>query len=479
MPFSDSHSISLKLNRNGAQAQPLYFQIYQRFRDAIIHGSLPAGARVPSIRVLAAELQLSRNTVEKAYSLLIGEGYFLSGGQAGTVVAAIKHARIACDTNDLNNPTSLQSPRSDEHTLDLRPFMLGVPALDAFPLSQWLTLNQRILRQRNTTMQMIDRQGHPELRKMIATYLQISRGVACTASQVFIVDGYRQALNFLCTQILSQGDQVWIEDPVYLTTLRVLNRSNTRIEAIPVPVDMAGIDVSAGCRLAPEARMAIVTPANQSPLGVVLSLPRRGQLLAWAERAEGWVIEDDYDSEFCDEGRLLPTLYSQDRAGRTIYLGTFSKALHPMLRVAYFVVPPRLVHDMRTACLDLLDGSNIALQLTLAAFMKDGTYAMHIKKMRSVYKHRRQMLVDAIESICGDQLKVAQWARGLSVLAHLPHNLSDLEIVKKAEICGLSPSALSSRFIKAPPEHGLRLGYANFETELAVRNAVNKLANCL
>ncbi|MFT4267556.1 MAG: PLP-dependent aminotransferase family protein [Xenophilus sp.] len=455
--------------------QPLYRQVYLRYRDAILHGNLPPGARVPSIRTLASELHLSRNTVEKAYDLLIGEGFLAGNNQAGTTVASLaaqhrwRPAAPAVHDQAFAEPAAVAVAQP-------RPFQLGTPALDAFPLAAWNLLSHRLARDRLSMHSPPDVQGYGGLRRAIAAYLQVSRGVACVDSQVFVTSGYRQSLGLLASALLRPGDPVWVEDPAYPPALRVLGRAGLRV--VPVPVDGAGMQVAAGRAAAPRARMALVTPANQSPLGMVMSLPRRADLLAWAAEAEAWLVEDDYDSEFCAEGRRLPTLTSLDRAERAIYLGTFSKALHPALRVAYMVVPPRLVPPLRAIYQDLVDGGPVPVHRTLATFMADGHFGRHLKRMRGIYARRREALVAELASRLGDRLSVAPWARGLSVLARLRPGLDDQSIAARAQAAGLAPGALSARGIHRSPGQGLLLGFANFPDAGAVARAVDQLARC-
>ena len=215
---------------------------------------------------------------------------------------------------------------------------MGLPALDAFPRKIWARLGARCVR----AMQPADMvhpsvYGLPALRAEIAAYLQVSRGIDCSPSQVFVTSGYRHTIELIAHALLKAGDRVWLEDPGYPPTRELLAHMN--IAAVPVPVDREGMVVSEGIRLAPRARAAVVTPAHQSPLCVSLSLPRRLALLDWAARNNAWIIEDDYDGEYRYVSRPLPALKSLDRDGRVLYAGTFSKVLFPSLRLAYLVVP--------------------------------------------------------------------------------------------------------------------------------------------
>src|SRR5690606_18417073 len=221
---------------------------------------------------------------------------------------------------------------------EVLPFQLGLPALDAFPRKTWSRLAGRTMRSLETTaMTYPDPAGYEPLRRAIATYLGISRGIACSPEQVFVTTGYLGALELVCDGVLKTVDLGWYEDPGYILARQFLERTGMRLE--PVPVDEEGLNVATGQRRAPHARFAVVTPTHQSPLGVALSLPRRLELLEWANQRQAWIIEDDYDSEFRYHGRPLPALKSLDRDGRVLYTGTFSKVLFPGLRLAYLVVP--------------------------------------------------------------------------------------------------------------------------------------------
>src|SRR6201996_2703191 len=319
-----------------AAPAPFYRQIYDRFRGAIARGVLKPGDRIPSARALTKELGLARGTIETAYSLLAAEGYIQPRGQAGTIV-----------TPDLKprTPVIRPVPPSDSGVVaagfrpdSILPFQMGLPALDAFPRKIWARLGARSVRAMQPSGMVHPAvYGLPALRAQIAVYLQVSRGINCSPSQIFVTSGYRHTIELIAHSLLKAGDRVWLEDPGYPPTRELLGYMS--IAAISVPVDREGMIVSDGIKTAPRARAAVVTPAHQSPLCVSLSLPRRLALLDWAARNEGWIIEDDYDGEYRYVSRPLPALKSLDRGGRVLYAGTFSKVLFPSLRLAYVVVP--------------------------------------------------------------------------------------------------------------------------------------------
>ncbi|SMF17018.1 GntR family transcriptional regulator / MocR family aminotransferase [Pseudogulbenkiania subflava DSM 22618] len=449
----------------------LYRQVYRRFKEAILSGTYPPGMRVPSIRTLASELKLSRNTIENAYDLLNGEGFFVSNGQAGTTIADLGFHQLT------PRPAQVE-PKSAAARLTVRPFQIGVPALDAFPLSIWHTLCQRQLKSRHEISQILsDVQGYLPLREAIAAYLSVSRGISCTPSRVFITSGYRQSMLLLASTLLKAGDAVWIEDPSYPPARQLFGKLGIR--QVPVPVDAEGMDVSEGVRLAPDARMALLSPANQSPLGTVLSMSRRMALLSWAESHSAWLIEDDYDSEYCSDGRLLPTLSSLDRLGRTCYLGTFSKTLHPELRLAYAVVPEGLVETVSETAGQLLDGCPLHEQKALATFIADGHFGRHLKKMRTLYVRRREMLVEALQSRLAGHVHISPFSRGLCLLVYLADDCDDVAIAQRACAAGLSVASLSPRATEDNHKRGLLLGFANIVDAQSAEQDVETLAACL
>lgn len=469
-----------------------YREVYQRLKDAIMQGVYPHGARVPSIRTLASELGLSRATIEKAYDLLIGEGLLVSHGQSGTKVAYVRPRKPIGERAPSLADRLTSEAASPEDTIPTKavaggqivrgtgiaPFQIWVPAIDLFPRAAWLKISQRILRDRAAISEVIDDvQGYYELRTAICGYLSVARGVRCGPHQVFITSGYRQSLGLLTGALVPSQSSVWIEDPGYLPTGAVLEQFGMR--AIPVPVDAEGLNVDVGRQNAHEARMAITTPTKQSPLGVSMSLRRRNALIDWAVEGGAWIVEDDYDNEFCFEGKHLPTLQNLDVYGRTFYLGTFSKTLHPNLRIAYVVAPEPTVASLRQAARNMLDGTSILQQKVMAAFIADGHFALHLKRSRGVCAARRKALIDTLTSKLGSRLSICQKSCGLHLFAKMNGTAADEQICEAARSRGLAVTSLSSRYMKAEARHGLLLGYANFTNDAQLARSVELLEECL
>ncbi|MFI8481676.1 PLP-dependent aminotransferase family protein [Pseudomonas sp. NPDC078700] len=461
--------VQFELDRS--QPAPIYRQLYQRFLESIADGRLRPGDRVPAVRALAAELNLARGTVDAAYQLLIGEGYLTARGAAGTVV-----------TPQLTT-VSLPAPRASVASMDYQgthsgglplALQMGLPALDAFPRKVWTRLAGRQLRQSGLEgLVYPDSRGYAPLRMAIAAYLGISRGINCHPDQVLVCAGYRACLDLISHTLMRSGDKCWLEDPGYFMAREALKEGGA--ELVPVPVDDQGLDVAQGIARCPDARFAVVTPTHQSPLGMSLSLARRLALLDWASRTGSWVIEDDYDSEYRYQGKPLPALKSLDQQGRVLYTGTFSKVLFPGLRLAYLVVPAEQSQAFARQADRLHNHCPHLLQATVAAFLSEGHFARHLKKMRSLYARRRQWLIDALRQQFGDRLQINPHAGGMHLVAVLGEG-DDRLLAQRARAQGIAIEPLSHWYVEAKPKQGLVMGFTNIisarhASEVALRLA--------
>lgn len=431
---------------------PKYQEIYRRFRLAIDQGQLRPGERVPSVRALAQELKVARGTVETAYQLLVSEGFFLARGQAGTVIAEVLPQRSA-------KPAPVVAPQPLS-PLAPRPLQMGLPALDGFPRKLWARLvTQEVRRADLNSLSNGDEQGLQALRVAIVHYLALYRGVECSPEQIFVSAGYAAGLSLVCDALQLDGQRCWYEEPGYLYARRLMVHEG--VELVPVPVDGEGIDVQEGIRRQRDARLAIVTPAHQSPLGVALSSQRRKALLDWAQAQGSWVVEDDYDSEFRYKGQPLAALKSQDADDRVIYVGSFSKMLFPGLRLGYLVVPQTLVPAFAHSARLRQNRSAELLQATTAAFLEQGHFSRHLKKMRQLYRDRRALLVEALRIHCGEWLRVDEQSGGINLLARLLIALDDQVVADAAGSAGLGVQALSRWALQPGGAQGLLMGFTN------------------
>ncbi|TFW07513.1 PLP-dependent aminotransferase family protein, partial [Oxalobacteraceae bacterium OM1] len=316
--------------------------------------------------------------------------------------------------------------------------------------------------------------GLPALRTAIAAYLGLSRGVECDAEQVIVLTSSQQALVLIANLLLDPGDAAWLEEPGYRGAHTAFAAAGAAI--IPVPVDAHGLQVDAGIAQSPRARLAYVTPSHQYPLGMTLALPRRMALLAWARQADAWIVEDDYDSEFHYEGRPVAAIHGLDRHDRVLYLGTFSKSGFPGLRIAYLVVPKPLVPAF-TAARAHLDGHGAPLlQAVLADFMQDGHFMAHVRRMRELYRARRDVLLEEVEQRLGARLQPQACAGGLQVACLLrDQRQSDRRLAGMAEGVGIELPLLSRLYRGEPRRNGFVMGFSALAPG-EIREGVRRLA---
>ncbi|MEO7718760.1 MAG: PLP-dependent aminotransferase family protein [Capsulimonas sp.] len=480
MPKRAAGAILTGLSLDRTQGTPLYRQLYDGLRDAILTQRLMPGERLPSTRTLAEELGVSRRTVVDAFLQLYAEGYLDGRIGAGTYVAQtlpddfVKTDAVSAppisesfsSTPPLSRRFLAQRAHTDHVLAQFqtdkeqgRAFLLGTPALDEFPNALWGRIAARI--GRGTAAHADSYQhsaGHLPLREAVAAYLGGARGVRCRAEQVLIVAGAQQAISLIAHVLIDPGDSVWMEEPGYFGAKGALLGAGAHL--VPVPVDGEGLDSAQGRRLAPNARLAFVTPSHQMPLGVTMSLPRRLALLEWARDANAWIIEDDYDSEYRYASRPLAALQSLDTHERVIYMGTFSKVLFPSLRLGYIVAPPNLV-DPLTAARRLMDShSPLRDQLILTEFMREGHFERHIRRMRALYHERQSILLEAARRELAGILDIAPADGGMHLVGYLPPGTDDRQAALEAKRQGVRAQALSYNYLEAPERSGLVLGYA-------------------
>ncbi|HEY4388523.1 MAG TPA: PLP-dependent aminotransferase family protein, partial [Ktedonobacteraceae bacterium] len=455
-----SSTFTIELDRSSLQ--PLYRQVYERLRHSILSGQLKAGQRLPSTRTLASELAVSRNTTSWAYEQLFAEGYLHSTVGRGTIVApqisegllsvAPVTARQSPSQEDTLTLSQLGSTIAQSQTIPIaragkpKPFRSGISALDAFPYHHWEQL--LIKRAKNSMALITDYQqavGYQPLREAIALHIGVTRGVRCQAEQIIVVTGSQQALDLAARLFLNPGDLAWVEEPGYFGTRNALQNAGAILA--PIPVREEGMDVQVGRERYPHARLAAVTPSHQFPLGMTMSLKQRFALLEWAHQANAWILEDDYDSEYRYSGRPLEALQGLDRGQRVICIGTFSKVLFPSLRLGYLVVPPTLIDHFTALYRSVSVHAPILEQAVLTDFMQEGHFARHIRHMRSLYRARRDALVQAMQSEIGDKVQFQVPETGMHMVIWLPWDMNDVAITQQATSQGLEVYPLSQLFL--------------------------------
>lgn len=496
--MSQNHiSLKERLLLDHTSSVPLHRQIYQWVRRAILDGQLQPGQKLPSTRTLASELGISRNTASTAYEQLQAEGYIERTIGSGTNVAHFfpeapsSHCVVSHATPSSISPLDLSPfgrvvveqmkniPRFNISFRSSEPptFCLGMPALDQFPYDLWAQLLTR--HARHSLPSQSDYQtstGYRPLREAIATHIAVTRGVRCQAKNILITSGSQAALDLVGRLLLSKEDVVWMEDPGYLGARAVLERAGVHITY--VPVNAHGMDVAVGRALSPQARLAYVTPSHQFPLGVTMKLEQRLALLQWAQQANAWIVEDDYDSEYRFAARPLEALQGLDQTNRVIYIGTFSKVLFPSLRLGYIVLPNALIKLFAIAQRFLNTHPPILEQLALADFIAEGHFGRHLRRMRALYLVRKEALLAAIRSECGTLLEAQAPEAGMHLVGWLPPGMADQEIEQRAMQRGIEAVALSPMSKQPVRRGGLVLGYAACSEE-EIHAGVRTLASVL
>nr|WP_152385548.1 PLP-dependent aminotransferase family protein [Achromobacter mucicolens] len=446
-------------------------RLYRGIREAILDGSIAADSRLPATRDLAAELGIARNTVVHVYSQLLAEGYTRSRQGNGTFVNAsvpdsyLASGRRARQAHEAASRPSL-SPRGaaivdgvSASPYQWGAFMPGVPDLTEFPHKKFGRIFSALWR--NPAPDLLTYSyggGLPALREALAQHLALTRSIDCDPEQIIITEGSHQAID-LATRILGEaGETAWVEDPGYWGARTILQANGLR--TVHLPVDEEGMRLPDTVGTPP--RFIFVTPSHQYPLGPVMSLARRRQLLAVARQCGSWIIEDDYDSEFRFSGRPIASLLGLESDAPVIYMGTFSKTLYPGLRVGYLVLPKPLTAAFQAAHAELYREGHLMTHAALATFISEGHYAAHIRRMRMLYGRRRAMLVNLIERRLGpDWLHRDASMAGLHLVLTLPPDMDDLRVVEVARSKGVLTRALSRYYVNDEGRRpGLLLGYA-------------------
>jgi GntR family transcriptional regulator / MocR family aminotransferase len=467
---------------------PLFRQLYLQLRAAILSRRLRPGTKLPSTRELASQLGVSRSAAVIAYEQLLAEGYTSGRHGSGTFISPDLPEPIEGNPQRRKKPDAAAAskavpmqPLGDfvDVTVqsDARPFNLGRTLIDHRTLELWRKLSARTFRSLDAShFGYSDPRGTLELRKAICDYLQAARAVRCDPEQIVVTAGTQQAIDIVIRILPNRNKEVWVEDPGYPLTRQALLAVGATVH--PIPVDGQGIDVGRGIQSAPNACAVFVTPSHQFPTGVVLSMARRLELLAWARKKDAWIVEDDYASEFRYGGRPLASLQGLDEGERVIYIGTLNKALFPGLRLGYAVIPHALLRSF-VAARYLMDRQPSTLsQAVVAAFMEQGHFAAHIRRMRVLYREQRDELVAAIERRLGADLTVNAPDQGMHLVAFTRRGLSDIAIERAGHQNGVVVRPMSQLYFASAPRSALVLGFSG-HTRQTIAPAVERLARAV
>jgi GntR family transcriptional regulator / MocR family aminotransferase len=478
-----------------ASSEPLYQQLYRQIREELESGSFDSSAsRVPSSRVVAATLGISRPTVNQAFSKLLEEGYLQSRKRSGIFVADhlpatfLKAATPATTARIEHSPrvarrvtrmTDFRTSRQLDVGMGGPPgviFVAGLPAVDEFPIAVWERLRAQVLAKKGAhLLRYASSRGEIELRKAIAAYLCDFRGANCHPDQIVVVGGMQQAMLACALALINEGEVAWIEDPGFYQARNVLAFVGAKV--VPRPIDREGL-VIGKCSRRNSPRLVLVTPSHQFPFGVTMSLKRRKALIEFAQSRDAYILEDDYNSEFRFDGPPLPCLQGLDHAGRVIYAGTMSKILYPSLRLGFLVAPPQLV-DTLVKVRAVMDQHSPAIdQATLARFITEGFFLSHVKRVREVYAQRRVFFIEQFQKLLGDYLDLEITPAGLHFIAWLRRSEDFPLLMRAREQTGVWPRPLSFFCIKAQLDPAFVFGFAAW-SRAQIEQGLAKLASAI
>ena len=458
---------------HGANAPTLRQQVYLQLRAAIEQGSLAPGARLPPSREQAQALGVARNTVLWALERLRAEGYVEARVGDGSYVAqnhgalraGVPRASVLASGSGLSRRGQLMADTAVRWKPYAGPtiaFRAGQPDAASFPTAVWDRLTRQLAaEQRRAAAQYLDPAGSQALREAIAHWLAVSRGVRCDARQIIVTSGSQQAIDLIARLLLDADDEVIVEDPGYLGIRANLLSHGAQVR--PVEIDDEGLRIAQGAARWPRARMAVVTPTHQYPMGVRMSLTRRQALIEWARKTQAWIVEDDYDGEFQYGTQRVPALHSLPHGDRVLYVGTFSKTLHPGLRLGFIVLPAALAPAFASArALSDRHGPG-EVQEVLARFIADGHLIRHLRRMRELYQQRQAVVIETLAKYSGGALRLAPSEQGLHLMVEAMPPRPDVPLSAQAREAGVFLAPLSAYTIESA-RRGWLIGYAGFET---------------
>lgn len=451
----------LTIALNADSGIPLYEQIYDYIKEQIRSGKMEKGMRLPSGRALSEYLEVSRSTVVMAYEQLLSEGYIEARPGAGYFVAEIEglyHVSVK------KRPKAEEIAQPVQYEYDFSP--RGID-LNSFPFNNWRKISKNVLVDDNKELFAPGHpQGEADFRDTISKYLYQSRGVSCSPENIIIGAG-NEYLMMMIAQLLDENMVYAMENPTYMQAYRILR--SLKKEVCAVSLDEYGMNIEELERS--RADVAYVTPSHQYPLGVVMPLKRRQELLKWAEqKEERYIIEDDYDSEFRYKGKPIPALRGADREDKVIYIGTFSKSIAPAIRMSYMVLPDRLLMRYRQKLYFYSCTVSRIDQNIVNIFLGEGYYERHLNKMRALYKARHDVLLRELKKL-GKDFEICGENAGLHILLTAREENSEQQLIEKAAEQGVRVYPLSSYYIGEEPVQSktVILGYANMDEEKIVK----------
>jgi len=489
LPKSPSGALLSGFTIERSSQVPIYRQLEASLRRLILQGSLAPGQKLPSTRDLCQDLGVSRITVKSVYEQLVAEGYAQARTGAGTFVAEgldfeaspkirrPRHKIRVPDVEISDRARAIMSSQASVRHGETEPFRPGVPALDMFPIKTWNKyLLDAMACEHRHHLSYGQLNGSSSLRNSIARHLNDARSMQVDPEQIIITSGAQQAFVMIAFVLLNKGEVVWYENPGHIAGRDVMQIMGANI--VPVPVESEGLDIQFAIENHPKPSIIFTTPSHQQPLGTTMSLVRRLTLLNYAQNNNTWIIEDDYDSEFRYRGRPLPALSALDSERRVFYVGTFSKSMFAAIRMGYIVVPPGLVDSFAKAGNLLGHGSSAVVEQALSRFMDDGRFVEHIRKMRRVYRERRDVLFECLTKDCQESLDPQPTDAGMHIVAWLKNAVDDQTAHSALLNAGIESLPLSVYCTSPLNRSGIVLGFCNAH-ERRIPDLVRRMSKTL
>ncbi len=457
--------LKMELFLNTDEKTPKYIQLYEQLKEKIICHELTAGEKLPSIRYLAQQLGLSKHTIDAAYQQLLAEGYIQSVPRSGLYVLPIEGFPISEEM--INTPSII--PQTNHPTID---FHYGSIDLEKFPLNNWAKCMKLAMEEELDILQYGAPKGDPFLREEIRKYVAQSRGITCTAKQILICNGTQQSVSLIIQLLNVMQQPVFFEDPGYNEVRNMFQK--WQCDIIPVSIENDGIDMTTITNNT--AKVVYVTPSHQFPLGGILPIQKRYDLLKWAEHQDSYIIEDDYNSEFRYIGKPIPSLKSLDQFERVIYLGTFSKNLLPAIRCCYIILPDSLVEAAEAMLQQQTQNCSPLLQRAIAIFMRKGYFEKHVRRMKITYQKKQQILVQAIKEQLGDKVEIVGQQGGLHILLKLKNTNADT-LIERAMKVGVKVYSPKKHWLNPDEVSYIILGFGGVNSKDIVEG-ITKLKSC-
>lgn len=471
-----------------------YIILYRSIKQCILNNELPHDWLLPSTRVLALELKISRTTTNKAYELLQLEKLILSKAGSGNKVnydsslnSSLENSKIKSVNKNLypaisqkgisylKNSILLNRPL--DNNLAFRP---GLPPIDVFPVNQWKKLLGAYWRQiKSSSLSYSNSTGIEELKKSIRNYLNISRNIKCNHNQIVIVSGSLQSLYLISNALIDKGDSVIIENPLFPNVHSVFKSSEANL--IPVDLDDEGIDITQMNSINTQVKVIHVTPSNQYPMGIKMSLKRRHEILEWAKENKALIIENDYENEIANSVKSIPTVFSLDTEDRTIYMGTFNRLMHPSIRLGYMVVPQYLVNTVAAIQEHSHRFVTPSIQVVMNQFIEKNYLFQHIKHSIEVAKTRHDLFISLFNEKSKNMYIQNKSFSSFHVLALFKNYVSieqEKKVIEELKKRNITVFSLSKCYVGKPKLQGLIIGYASVRPNI-LKERINMMTKLL